>query len=123
MRQHEFSVAWPAEVVETRGCIVGLDVLEAHPGTSLRGYRHVSLLQPCSNSTRTAHLAHLFKNACPWRLSRVSWNLSGGPPPDTAHGVGVGRPPRHHQEGDHRDQHVPEEHAEDECRARARRTG
>src|ERR1035437_543851 len=31
------------------------------------------------------------------RLSRVSWNLSGGP-----------RPPRHHQEGDHRDQQVPE---------------
>ena len=24
------------------------------------------------------------------RLSRVSWNLSGGPPPDTARGVGVG---------------------------------
>ncbi|MHB8188028.1 MAG: histidine phosphatase family protein [Dermatophilaceae bacterium] len=29
------------------------------------------------------------------RLSRVSWNLGGGPPPDTARGVGVGRPPRH----------------------------
>jgi len=37
------------------------------------------------------------------RLSRVSWNLSGGPPPDTAVEVGVGHPPRHHQEGDHRD--------------------
>ncbi len=37
------------------------------------------------------------------RLSRVSWNLSGGPPPDTARGVGVGHPPRHHQEGDHHD--------------------
>src|SRR5450759_1084847 len=49
------------------------------------------------------------------RLSRVSWNLSGGPPPDTAHGVGVGRPPRHHQEGDHRDPQVQEEHAEGEC--------
>jgi transposase len=57
------------------------------------------------------------------RLSRVSWNLSGGPPPDTAHGVGVGRPPRHHQEGDHRDQQVPENRAQDEYRARARRTG
>ena len=33
------------------------------------------------------------------RLSRVSWNLSGGPPPDTARGGGVGRPLKHHQEG------------------------
>jgi hypothetical protein len=44
MRQHEFSGAWPVEVVETRGCIVGLDVLEAHSGTSLRGYGHISLI-------------------------------------------------------------------------------
>ncbi len=28
------------------------------------------------------------------RLSRVSWNLGGGPPLDTARGVGVGRPPK-----------------------------
>jgi len=56
-----------------------------------------------------------------WGLSRVSWNLSGGPPPDTARGVGVGHPPRHHQEGDHRDQQVPEEHAKDEFRTGARR--
>ena len=55
------------------------------------------------------------------RLSRVSWNLSGGPPPDTARGVGVGRPLKHHQEGDHHDQQVPEEHVQDEYRARARR--
>ena len=32
------------------------------------------------------------------RLPRVSWILSGGPPPDTALGVGVGCPPKTHQE-------------------------
>src|ERR1035437_7891435 len=76
------------------------------------------VLKGCVNPDDIVHAADIGL-----RLSRVSWNLSGGPPPDTAHGVGVGRPPRHHQEGDHRDQQLPEEHAEDECRARARRTG
>src|ERR1035437_4751722 len=44
----------------------------------------------------------------PPRLSRVSWNLSGGPPPEACHGVGVGRRQDTNQEGDHRDQQVPE---------------
>jgi hypothetical protein len=48
MRQHEFSVSWPAEVFETRGCIVGLDILEAHSSTSLRGDSHISLLNLAS---------------------------------------------------------------------------
>ena len=52
MRQHEISVAWPAKVVETRGCVVGLDVLDAHSGSSLRRYGHISLLNLVSNSTR-----------------------------------------------------------------------
>ena len=56
------------------------------------------------------------------RLSRVSWNLSGGPPPDTDRGVGVGRRQDANQEGDHRDQQVPENHAQDEYQARARHT-
>ena len=56
------------------------------------------------------------------RLSRVSWNLSGGPPPEACRGVGVGRRQDTNQEGDHRDQQVPEKRAQDEYRARARRT-
>ena len=40
--------------------------------------------------------------------------MSGSPPPDTAVEVGVGYPPRDHQEENHRDQQVLKEHAKDE---------
>src|SRR5665647_1773172 len=70
----------------------------------------------CSRCARLAALLNKTLCSTGKRLSRVSWNLSGGPPPDTARGVGVGHPQRHHQEGDHRDHQVPADHPKDESR-------
>src|SRR5665647_2940317 len=44
-----------------------------------------------------------------WAYSRVSWNLGGGPPPDTGLAVGVGRPPSRPRTGDRCEEGLPEE--------------
>jgi hypothetical protein len=59
-------------------------------------------------ATQYLSLDGVFEEPGKWRLSRVSWNLSGGPPPEACRGVGVGRRQDTNQEGDHRDQQVPE---------------
>src|SRR5665811_378616 len=42
-------------------------------------------------ATQYLSLDGVFEEPGKWRLSRVSWNLSGGPPPEACRGVGVGR--------------------------------
>lgn len=53
------------------------------------------------------------------RLSRLSWNLGDGPPPETCHGVGTRVNDQEHLEGDRREQELPERQDRHESAGRA----
>jgi hydroxylamine reductase len=115
-----YNIAWyEQKAVIVLLALLHLGIKDIHLGPTIPAFLSPNVVKVLVDNFGIAGITNVEDDM---RLSRVSWNLSGGPPPDTAHGVGVGRPPRHHQEGDHRDQQIPEEHAEDEYQARARRT-